>query len=148
MGGAAYTQGPWGVHSTGVDCMQEQTENLLRRLEGLELAHRDSTKRMEGLPRVDDFLVNLAGTNEIQPGTLTKGLVEVAEVIKGLLARQGQTNTTPTDPEVFLVLRREVESLLRATENLPQAYLKLKNEVQAWGERVESTVVQLRANDA
>ena len=46
------------------------------------------------------------------------------------------------------MLRREVESLRRATENLPKAYLKLKNEVQAWGGRVESTFVQLRANDA
>ena len=52
------------------------------------------------------------------------------------------------DSEVVLVLRREVESLRRATENLPQAYLKLKNEVQTWGGRVESTFVQLRANDA
>ena len=52
------------------------------------------------------------------------------------------------DPEVVLVLRREVESLRRATEKLPQAYLKLKNEVQAWGGRVESTFVQFKANDA
>ena len=99
---------------------------------------------MEGLlPRVEDFLVKFAGTNETQLGALTKGLVEVGEVVKGLLSRESQPNTTegtpPMDPQVVLVLRREVESLGRATENLPQAYPKLKNEVQTWGGRVEST---------
>ena len=56
-------------------------------------------------------------------------------MVKGLLSRESQPNTTegtpPMDPEVVLVLRREVDSLRRATENLPQIYLKLKNEVQA-----------------
>ena len=108
---------------------------------------------MEGLlPRVEDFLVNFAGTNETAFGALTEGLVEVGEVVKCLLSRESQPNTTEgtslMDPEVVLVLRREVESLGRATENLPQGNLKLKNEVQAWGGRVESTFVQLRANDA
>ena len=116
----------------GLSCMQERTDTLLRRLEELELVQRDSTTRMEGLlPRVEDFLVKFAGTNETQMGALSKGLVEVGEVVKGLLSRESQPNTTdPMDPEVVLVLRREVESLRRATENLPQAYLKLKNEVQ------------------
>ena len=44
---------------------------------------------MEGLlPRVEDFLVKFAGTNETQLGALTKGLVEVGEVVKGLLSRE------------------------------------------------------------
>ena len=118
----------------GLSCKQERTDTLLRRLEELELVQRDSTKRMEGfLSRV----VKFAGTNETQLGAITKGLVEVGEALKGLLSRESQPNTIertlPMDPEVVLVLRRDVESLRRATENLPQAYLKLKNEVQAWG---------------
>ena len=81
--------------------------------------------------------MKFAGTNKIQLGDLTKGLVEVGEVVKGLLSRESQPNTTEgtplMDPEVVLVLRREVDSLRRVSENLSQAYLKLKNEVQAWG---------------
>ena len=118
--------------------MQERTDALLRRLEELELGQRASTTRPEGLlPRVEDFLVKFAGTNETQLGALTKGLMEVSEVVNGLLSRESQPNTTgrtpPMDPEMVLVLRREVESLRRATENLPQAYQKLKNEVQTGG---------------
>ena len=56
---------------------------------------------------------------------------EVGELVKGLLAREGQPNKTPMDAEVVRVLRREVESFRRATENLPQPYLKLENGVQA-----------------
>ena len=33
----------------GLSCMQERTDTLLRRPDGLELAQRDSTKKMEVL---------------------------------------------------------------------------------------------------
>ena len=81
------------------------------------------------MPRVEDFLVKFAEINKTQLRALTKGLVEVGDVVKGLLVRESQPNTTlgtpPKDPEVVLVLRRELESLRRATENLPQGYLQL-----------------------
>ena len=83
----------------GLSCMQERTDTPLRLLEALELAQRDSRKRMQGfLPRVEDSLVKFAGTNEIQLGALAKGLLEVGKVVKGLLSREGQPNTTGGTP--------------------------------------------------
>ena len=92
---------------------------------------------VEGLlPKVEDFLEKFSGSTEVQLAVLSKGLGEVGEVVSGLLSRQGNSvepaGCLQSDAAIPL-LQREVESLRRATENLPQAYLKLKNEFQTWG---------------
>ena len=85
------------------------------------------------LPKVQDFLEKLSGSTELQLAVLSKGLGEVGEVVSGMLSRQGNS-IEPTgclrSDAAIPPLQMEVESLRRATENLPQAYLKLKNEFQ------------------
>ena len=118
--------------------MQSQhTEALTERLERLELSHRSSSTKVEGLlPTVEDFLQQFSGSTEVQLAALSKGLGEVGEAVSGLLGRQGNSiePTGCSQPDAAIpILQMEVESLRRATENLPQAYLKLKNEFQTWG---------------
>jgi len=134
--------------------MQERSDALLYRLERLELSHRQSSETVGGLlPKVEDFLKKFTGSNETQLATLSKGLGDVGAAVAGLLARQEQPQTSQgpagcseAGPEIVR-LQREVESLRRATENLPQAYLKLKNDFQTWGGRVESMLTQLKTED-
>ena len=129
----------------GLSCMQERTDTLLRRLEQLELAQRDSTKRMEGLlPRVEEFLVKFAGTNETQLGAWVRSSRVCCPVRVNQIRPRGPPLWTPSWCRAAKGGGFVAAGHCEPSPSLPET----EERGPGLGGRVESTFVQLRANDA